>query len=501
MLLYTKVNIELITDLDMYQMVEKGVRGGISQISHRYSEANHPSMESYNSSLPLKTLMYQDANALYSWAMSQYLPLRGYKWASTDIDYMNVPADSSIGYILEVDIEYPESLHDAHNDYPLAPEHLKVTNNMLSPYQQKNFPPSGSVKKLIPNLHNKEKYVVHYQNLQLYVQLGMKVTHVHRVIQFEQAPYMKAYIDLNTELRKEAVRNGDKVGKDLFKLFNNAIFGKTCENIRKHINFELVTSKKIARKRIAKPYFKSAKIFRHDLVGLHMLRPVIELNRPIQVGFVVLDLSKWLMYNFHYNIWMKKFPNSKLLFTDTDSLAYQITNHDVYQGMADIAENFDFSEYPKDHFLYDDKHMKVVGKFKDECLGQLMCKFIGLRPKLYSFLYKRNAFFDWENGIEVEVDKPTPTSVQRTIIDSKNVGKGIKNNVRKLLTIDQYEECRSDLKPIKKEMKTIRSDCHNLFTFKTDKIALSAFDNKRWILDDGINTLAHGHYKTKQSLQ
>ena len=154
--------------------------------------------------------------------------------------------------------------------------------------------------------------------MQLYVKLGMKVTHVHRVVQFEQAPYMKSYIDLNTELRKIAVQNGDKVGKDLFKLFNNAIFGETCENIRNHINFEIVTSRKVALRRIAKPYFKRAKKFRHNLVGLHMQRPILELNRPIQVGFVVLDLSKVLTYNFHYNIWMKEFLNSKLYSTQVD---------------------------------------------------------------------------------------------------------------------------------------------------------------------------------------
>ena len=437
--------------------------------------------------------------------MSQFLPLKNFAWVSPtdEVDYMKVPADSSIGYILEVDMDYPETLHDAHNDYPLAPEHIKVTKDMLSPYQRENFPPSGgSEKKLVPNLHKKEKYVVHYQNLQLYVKLGMKVTRVHRVIQFEQAPYMKSYIDLNTELRKMAAKNGDKVGKDLLKLFNNAIFGKTCENIRNHINFEIVTSRKVALKRIAKPYFKSTKEFRSDLVGLHMFRPVIELSRPIQVGFAVLDLSKWLMYDFHYNIWMKKFPNSRLLFTDTDSLAYEVTDHDVYHAMADIKDNFDFSEYPKEHFLHDTKNMKVVGKFKDECLGQLMRKFVGLRPKLYSFEFERIAYFDLdENGNEIEAEKPTESSIKKIVVDTKNVGKGIKNNVRKLLTIDEYEKCRSDLKTVSKEMKTIRSDYHNLFTFKTDKIALSAFDNKRWILDDGISTLAHGHYKTKEECE
>ena len=188
--------------------------------------------------------------------------------------------------------------------------------------------------------------------------------------------------------RKEAVDRGDKVGKDLFKLFNNAMFGKTMENLRKRINFEIVTTRKAALKRIAKPNFQRAKKFREDLVGIHMAKPVLVLNRPIQVGFAVLDLSKYHMYNFHYNIWMKKFPNSRLLFTDTDSLAYEVIGHDVYEGMSEIKEEFDFSEYSKDHPLYSKENMKTVGKFKDECMGQLMLNFIGLRPQLYSFDYE-----------------------------------------------------------------------------------------------------------------
>ena len=113
----------------------------------------------------------------------------------------------------------------------------------------------------------------------------------------------------------------DKAGKDLFKLFNNAVFGKTTENFRKRINFEVVTSRKVALKRIAKPNFQRAKIFREDLVGIHMVKPALVMNRPILVGFAIHDLSKYLMYDSHYNTWMKKIPNSTILFTDTDSLA------------------------------------------------------------------------------------------------------------------------------------------------------------------------------------
>ena len=162
--------------------------------------------------------MYQDANALYPWAMSQLLPVKAFKWINPEsVDILNVPKGSRVGYILEVDLEYPEELHDAHNLYPLAPEHLEVTDDMLYQFQQENFPPiRGSVKNLVPNLQDKYKYVIHYHNLQLYVSPGMKIKKVHRISQIEQSSWMKDYIELNTELRKETARKGDNVGKDLF---------------------------------------------------------------------------------------------------------------------------------------------------------------------------------------------------------------------------------------------------------------------------------------------
>ena len=220
----------------------------------------------------------------------------------------------------------------------------------------------------------------------------MEIKKIHRVIQFEQSCWMKHYIDLNVEKRKEG--RGDDAAKDLFELFNNAIFGRTMENLRKWISFEVVTSRKIALKRISKPNFKCAKIFREDLVGIHMTKTATVLNRPINVGFPILDLSKYLMYDFHYNTWMRKFPKSTLLFTDMDSLAYEVVGYDLYAGMADIKGEFDFSEYPKDHFVQSYGNMKVVGKFKDECKGRLMFRFIGLCPKLNSFDYEREAHFD-----------------------------------------------------------------------------------------------------------
>ena len=249
MLKMTNIKLELMTDIDMFQFIEKGLRGGISYIANRYVKANNKYMKDYDKKAPSKYIMYLDANNLYGWAMSQYLTTGGFRWMTQkQIDKTNLAkyeVDSKKGLILEVDLEYPEELHDLHNDYPLGPEKVKVEKDMLSPYcksiADKYNISTGLVYKLIPTLSKKEKYVLHYRNLQLYIDLGLKVTKVHRVLEFDQSPWLKQYIDFNTEKRKNAKNAFEK---DFFKLMNNSVFGKTMENIRKRVDVRLVTDEK-----------------------------------------------------------------------------------------------------------------------------------------------------------------------------------------------------------------------------------------------------------------
>ena len=173
----------------------------------------------------------------------------------------------------------------------------------------------GDVKKLIPNLGNKTNYVVHYRNLQLYLSLGMKLTKIHRVLKFKQSGWMKEYIDFNTEKRMNATNDSEKY---IFKLMINSVYGKTIENLRKRINVRLVNNEKDFLKYTSRPTYITHKIFGEDYAAIHETKPVLILNKPIYVGFTVLDLSKWKMYDFHYNFIKKKF-NAELLFTDTQS--------------------------------------------------------------------------------------------------------------------------------------------------------------------------------------
>ena len=247
-------------------------------------------MKEYDEKAPSKYIMYLDANNLYGWAMSQYLPTGGFKWLTekeiNKIDLAN-KEDSKKGLILEVDLEYLKELHDLHNDYPLAPEKMKVTKEILSQYcesiREKFNISIGQENKLIPTLNKKEKYVLHYRNLQLYTGLGLKVKKVHRVLEFNQSLWLKQYMDFNTEKRTQAKNSFEK---DFFKLMNNSVFGRPMENLRKRVDVKLVTDEKKLMKLTSKPTFVTSKIFNEKLVGVHKIKETLNPERASICGYV-----------------------------------------------------------------------------------------------------------------------------------------------------------------------------------------------------------------------
>ena len=206
------VSLELITDIDMYHFIGKSIRGGISMITTRYAQANFPTLPGYDASRPHTYLNYLDANNLYGWAMIQPLPTGGFRFLKPDEIEALAPVgelsdDAENGYIYEVDLHYPQHLYDAHDEYPLAPEPLEIGSDMYSPTQQAVIPQSAPQRKLTPNLRDKVRYVVHYRNLKLYLQLGLVVTKIHRVLKFKQSTWLKKYIDFNALHRSLAERS------------------------------------------------------------------------------------------------------------------------------------------------------------------------------------------------------------------------------------------------------------------------------------------------------
>ena len=244
-------------------------------------------------------------------------------------------------------------------------------------------------KKRIPNLRNKTKYITHYKNLKLYVSLGMRVTKIHRAVSFLQEAWMKPFIHFNTVKRQEA--KSDFL-KSLFKLTNNACFGKTLESQRTYRLIELVIDKTKVKKLIAKPQIEQFRIVNENTVLVDRVREQVKLDKPIYAGFAVLELSKLIMYDFLYNVMMKKYKKEHLrvCYSDTDSFVLHIMTDDIYKDFMSIKDAFlDTSGYPADHFLYSNLNSKVLGKFKDECCGQSPLEFVGTRSKIKSLLLRK----------------------------------------------------------------------------------------------------------------
>jgi hypothetical protein len=258
---------------------------------------------------------------------------------------------------------------------------------------------------------------------------------------------------------------------------NNSVYGKTMENVRNRINFRLLSSSEQALK--LRSELKRYTIFNDNLVGVHLCKKEVKLNKPIFIGQNVLDESKLLMYNFHYNFMLKQFDreNIDLLFTDTDSLCYHIRNQDPYQVIKSNKTLFDLSNYPKEHALFDKTNNKVIGKFKDEEAGKQITEFIGLRSKCYSYMTDDIKYHIKAKGIKKYITKNKDTSIEEYYLSHQN-----------------YYNCLFKRDPKKITQNTFRSKGHQLYTIATTKTGISHSDDKTHITNDNIKCYTFGHY-------
>ena len=273
-------------------------------------------------------------------------------------------------------------------------------------------------KKLICNLSNKKKYVIHINSLKQALNHGLKLKKVHRVIEFNQKVWLKPCVDMNTELRKAAENDFEK---GLFKLMNNSVFGKTMENIRKHRDIKLVKTDKKRSKLVSEPNYHTINSISEDLSIIEMKKTKIKMNKPIYLGLSILEISKILMYEFWYDYIKPKYDNNvKLCYMDTDSFIMNIKTNDFYKDIANHVENrFDTSNYEANRPLPIGKNKKIIGLMKDELGGKIITEFVTLRPKTYSYLT--------DDGKE----------------DKK--AKGTKNCViKKMIKFNDYKKCLLD---------------------------------------------------------
>ena len=319
------IKLDFIKDKDLLLLLlENNIRGGISSVmGPRYIESDHNTK-----------LLYLDANNLYGWAMSQYFPTGDFKKMrnfpkfgcdNDDLlideikeDILNTSDDNEYGYFIECYLEYPVEIKEKTKNFLLCPHQTKADPNLFSKYMncvnQPNYKPT---EKLICDLTNKQKYMIHYRMFKFYTKMGMKVTKIHSLWRFKQSLWLEKYIIHNTQKRTKAKTNFEK---DLYKLLNNAFFGKTMENVRERVNLEFIDHSQIQQilKRQSKLSFKG--IMDHYSKFSVFDKEKVIFDKPIYLGFSVLELSKLLMYEFYYNTLESHWQNKvQLHYMDTDS--------------------------------------------------------------------------------------------------------------------------------------------------------------------------------------
>ena len=320
----TKVKLELLTDLDML-LFEKGTRGSISQATLKYAKSNNKYMKSYNKNVKSSFLEYLDANNLFGWAMSKKLPIGNFKWDNanlyTEETIKYYDENSKYGALVGVDIEYSKELHRLHKDLPFLAE-KKLINK---------------TSKLITSFEDEEKYVIHIETLKQALDHGLKFKKVYRVIKFVQITWMKSYIDKYTKLRMESKNEFDK---GFYKLMNNAVYGKTMENVRDHRDIKLITTNARRKQLVSQPNYHTCKRFSEHLMAIELRKTKVYMNKPIYIGQDVLDISKTLMYKFCYDYLKPKYGDKvKLCYMNTDSFIFIVETVDFFKDISnDVIE-------------------------------------------------------------------------------------------------------------------------------------------------------------------
>ena len=477
----TKETIHLLNDPEMYNLFERGIRGGLTFVNKHHVKSETIGDDHVH-------LKYIDANNLYGSALSKPLPHSEFSWLddaqleyfSNPTNIINIPDDGDWGYYFEVDLLYPDSIKDITSDFPLAPLSGEVTRDMFSKFMKEFYkdlrvhgqPKYKPCRKLLMTQFDKENYLAHFAILKFYLQMGMTLKRIHRIIKFRQKPFFKMYIDSNSQ-KRAASKNAFE--KDYYKYKNNSLFGKTMEDVRKRMNYKLVNDEAKLEKLVSSPLFLDRDIIDKEIVGVKMIKEEVELCKPIYIGQAVLDYSKLEMYKLFYNI-IRPCPlirEASLMGGDTDSFFLALTTQkdlNFNEVWKSLSRYFDSSNYKTDHPLYSLSNKAKLGCFKDEAAGREIEEMVLLRPKMYSMKYK---------------------GVDNSIKRAKGISKSIVRNMQHR----QYYEAYANKVITYVNMTILKSSQHTVITHRFKKRALSAFEDKRcWITHN--TSLPHGHPQT-----
>lgn len=382
---YIRKEIVLLHDEEIYEFFEKSIRGGITFINSHYEKRDDNN-----------ELMYIDANNLYGFALSQKLPVCDFQWmfgSDALLAFNNL--DNEHGMFLEVDLSTPEWLQDLTDDFPFAVQQQCPKSDWLTPYMKDEWQKLNpnkmfrSTEKLLLTHFPKEKYIIHDELLSFFLSKGMVLEKVHKAVHFKKDYIFRDYIEYNSKRRSECK---DEMGKSYYKLKNNALYGKSVENLRKRKDVRLVNNRDKLLTYTSKPTFESINVFGEDLAAILLMKETVVLDRPSYIGAAVLEISKLHMYQLRYEklqAYMDEFPGSKIsvVAMDTDSFFLKLNNLSIERQLWPAMirdELLDTSNFIDEHPLKSNKRKAKLGCVKDEGCGKTFDEWIFLRPKCYS---------------------------------------------------------------------------------------------------------------------
>ena len=471
---FAKIELDRHSNVEEFEMIERGIRGGHTLISQRLSKSGY----NYHTKKYTK-LNYIDCNGLYSFVMQKFkLPWRNFKMLSREeIQNFNIKMDpyGNYGFILDVDLYYPPIF--SQSDFPLVPDKKIVAECDISEYSKETFEvlyKATGLMRSIPKIERmhatfglKKNYVVTLALLQFYIKKGVILKKINRVLSFEQKAFMSDYVNFCTNQRKLAKNEFEKT---MWKLQINSLFGKTIEKIRDRTRCYVANTVEKAKKYIGAPNYKSHMILNKDCVLIFLHHERVELKTNISIGMSILDFSKLVMYTFYYDKIRPKFPSARLCLSDTDSLFFETShNYENAKGVLEILkENFDYSNYPSNHPLFDNTKQNIPGYFKDEAMSKKITEMVGLRTKTYSY----QTF-----GCSEE-------SIRKC--------KGVNYKFQNQLKHKHYLKCLLQPKVFDAKVYGFISKNHNIELREIRKRGLTSFDLNRFIFPCGIHTSPYG---------
>ena len=474
MLKETEAKVDYMRDLKMIDLVKRNIRGGLSFVNLRHArhepvarpEEEEEGAEGAEEGSLNWLLLYLDANNLYGDAMRRSLPVGEYEWMSQaelrrfEADLQDLPEDGDTGYVVEVDLEYPEELHNDQNSFPLAPESVEVGWDDLSDYSRHCKEALGlgrrhQARKLTATFRTRRHYLVHFANLKYYLQQGLKLVTVWRGIRFRQAPFVRPFIEKCTRMRMEAPT---KTEQDLWKLVMNSLYGKFIESMEKRMDCRFNRCRFSALRNTSSPLYKGSLICGEDFsISFHKKHQVV-MKQSWLIGFTVLELSKLTMQRLWYDRIRKRLGNgTSLVMTDTDSFLFRTCERDTESVLRKLGDCMDFSNLPKDHPLRDDSRKKVPGYLKSEVPHAEILEAVALKAKTYALRVKGRG-------------QPLARA------------KGVAEAAKRTIPFEAYRNCLEEMSHFEVEQHSIRSINHVNKLMRTRKVAFSSFDDKRYLL-------------------